>query len=170
MTRSATPGAIAGQTAVLRPTTADHIPVFLTILRHPDIAAWWGGYDLERVRRELLGPNCYAIELAGEVVGLIIYREELDPDHKHAAMDLALHPDFQSQGLGSDAMRALARFLFAKGHHRVVIDPAADNVRAVRSCERAGFRRVGIMRRYERSIDGSWHDGVLMDLIEDDLR
>ncbi|MCU1662302.1 MAG: GCN5-related N-acetyltransferase [Pseudonocardia sp.] len=84
--------AIAGQTVVLRPTAAAHVPVFLEILGHPEIAKWWGGYDLERVRRELLGPHGYAIELAGEVVGLIIYREEPDPDHRHAAIDLALHP------------------------------------------------------------------------------
>jgi aminoglycoside 6'-N-acetyltransferase len=106
MTATATepPSAIAGQTVVLRPTTAEHVPVFLEILRHPEIAPWWGGYDQERVRRELLGPQGYAIELAGEVVGLILYREETDPDHRHAALDLALHPDFQRQGLGSDAL------------------------------------------------------------------
>jgi aminoglycoside 6'-N-acetyltransferase len=165
------PAAIAGQTVVLRLTTAEHVPAFLEILGHPDIAKWWGGYDLERVRRELLGPHCYAIELAGEVVGLIIYREELDPDHRHAAMDLALHPDHQSQGLGCDAMRAMARYLFAaRDHHRIVIDPAAHNERAIRSCQRAGFRPVGIMRRYERSTDGGWHDGLLMDLLRDEFR
>jgi aminoglycoside 6'-N-acetyltransferase len=163
--------AIAGQTVVLRPTTPAHVPAFLEILGHPEIARWWGGYDLERVRRELLGPQCYAIELAREVIGLIIYREELDPDHRHAAIDLALHPDQQNQGLGCDAMRAMARFLFRhREHHRVVIDPAAHNARAIRSCERAGFRRVGVLRSYERSSDGQWHDGLLMDLLPDDLR
>ena len=164
-------GPIAGQTVVLRPTTAAHVPTFLEILDHPDIAKWWGGYDLERVRRELLGPHGYAIELAGEVVGLIIYREEHDPDHRHAAMDLAVHPDQHGQGLGCDAMRAMARYLFEhRGHHRVVIDPAAHNTLAIRSCERAGFKRVGVMRRYERSADGLWHDALLMDLLADELR
>jgi aminoglycoside 6'-N-acetyltransferase len=168
---SDTIGPIAGQTVVLRPSSAAHVPMFMEILGHPEISKWWGGYDLERVRRELLGPQGYAIELAGEVVGLIIHREELDPDHRHAAMDLALHPDAQAQGLGCDAMRAMARFLFEHGgHHRVVIDPAADNERAIRSCGRAGFRPVGIMRRYERSGDGQWHDGLLMDLLAEDLR
>ncbi|HZG89437.1 MAG TPA: GNAT family protein [Pseudonocardia sp.] len=164
------PSAIAGQTVVLRPTAPAHVPVFLEILTHAEIATWWGGYDLERVRRELLGPHGFAIELAGEPVGLIIYREEPDPDHRHAAMDLALHPDQHGQGLGCDAMRAMTRYLFeARGHHRVAIDPAADNARAIRSCERAGFRRVGVMRRYERSADGHWHDAVLMDLLREDF-
>jgi len=163
------PAAIAGQTVILRPTSAAHVPVFLEILGHPEIARWWGGYDLTRVRRELLGPHCYAIELAGEVVGLIIHREETDPDHRHAAIDLAVHPDHQSQGLGCDAMRTTAQYLFSRGHHRVVIDPAAHNERAIRSCARAGFRPVGVMRNYERSTDGTWHDGLLMDLLADDL-
>jgi aminoglycoside 6'-N-acetyltransferase len=163
------PFAIAGHTVVLRPTTPAHVPVFLEILRDPQIAPWWGGYDLERVRRELLGPHGYAIELAGEVVGLIIYREETDPDHRHAALDLALHPDAQGQGLGCDALRTMARYLFTdRGHHRVTIDPAAHNERAIRSCVRAGFHPVGVMRRYERSTDGTWHDCLLMDLVSDD--
>ena len=168
-TAAETPFAIAGQTVVLRPTTAEHIPLFLAILRHPEIAPWWGGYDLERVRRELLGPHGYAIELAGEVVGLIIYREEDDPDHRHAALDIALHPEHQGQGLGCDALRAMARFLFRnRGHHRVVIDPAAHNERAIHSCVRAGFQTVGVMRSYERSADGGWHDALLMDLVRPD--
>ena len=165
-----TPFAIAGQTVVLRPTTAAHVPVFLEILGHPEIAKWWGGYDLERVRRELLGPHGFAIELHGEPVGLIIYREERDPDHRHAAMDLALHPDQQSQGLGCDAMRAMARYLFeVRGHHRVVVDPGAGNERAIRSCERAGFRAVGTMRRYERAADGTWNDALLMELLREEF-
>ena len=32
-----------------------------------------------------------------------------------------------------------------------------------------GFRPVGVMRRYERGPDGTWHDGMLMDLLADEL-
>jgi aminoglycoside 6'-N-acetyltransferase len=86
-------------------------------------------------------------------------------------MDLAVHPDQHGQGLGCDAMRAMARYLFEhRDHHRVVIDPAAHNALAIRSCERAGFKPVGVMRRYERSADGLWHDALLMDLVADELR
>lgn len=163
------PGALAGQTVVLRPTTADHVPAFLAILRHPGVAKWWGGYDLERVRHELLGPHGYAVELAGEVIGLVIYYAEDDPDHRHARVDLALHPDWHGRGLGADALRTMCRHLFASGYHRIVIDPAADNELAIRSCGRVGFRPVGIMRRYERASDGSWHDALLMDLLDGEL-
>jgi len=32
-----------------------------------------------------------------------------------------------------------------------------------------GFRPVGVMRRYERGADGTFHDGLLMDLLAEEL-
>jgi aminoglycoside 6'-N-acetyltransferase len=67
-------------------------------------------------------------------------------------------------------VRTVARWLIEeRGHHRVTIDPAASNERAIRAYGRVGFRPVGIMRRYEGDLDGSWHDGLLMDLLADEL-
>ena len=78
--------------------------------------------------------------------------------------------EWQDRGLGTDAVRTLARYLVHElGHHRLVIDPAADNRRAVRCYEKAGFRPVGVMRRYERGSDGTFHDGLLMDLLASEL-
>jgi aminoglycoside 6'-N-acetyltransferase len=74
------------------------------------------------------------------------------------------------RGLGADAVRTLSRHLIdGLGHHRLVIDPAADNVAAIRCYAKAGFKPVGVMRRYERGDDGTWHDGLLMDLLADEL-
>jgi aminoglycoside 6'-N-acetyltransferase len=57
-----------------------------------------------------------------------------------------------------------------RGHHRITIDPAAANTPAIRCYEKVGFRPVGIMRRYERvREDRDWHDGLLMDLLAEDL-
>jgi aminoglycoside 6'-N-acetyltransferase len=48
----------------------------------------------------------------------------------------------------------------------VTIDPAAANTVAIRSYEKVGFRRVGVMRSYERDAGGDgWHDGLLMELL-----
>jgi aminoglycoside 6'-N-acetyltransferase len=57
-----------------------------------------------------------------------------------------------------------------RGHHRLTIDPAVANERAVRAYERVGFRPVGVMRQYSRSPDGTWHDGLLMDLLASEFR
>ncbi len=112
----------------------------------------------------------FAIEEDGVVAGLIQYSEEEDPMYRHASIDVFLSERFQGRGLGTEAVRLLARHLFEeRGHHRITIDPAADNARAIRSYEKVGFRRVGVMRRYERGPDGTFRDGLLMDLLRDEL-
>ena len=146
------------------------------ILADPGVAEWWGRYDLDRVRRELIDPGdgtaTFAVETAADrqVVGFIQRWEETEPDYRHAGIDVALDPAWHGRGLGTDAVRTLARHCFDDlGHHRVVIDPAAANERAIRSYRKVGFRPVGIMRRYERGPDGTWHDGLLMDLLPEEL-
>ena len=52
-----------------------------------------------------------------------------------------------------------------RGHHRITVDPAAANVRAIHVYEGLGFRRVGTMRAYERTKDGVWRDALLLELI-----
>ena len=54
-------------------------------------------------------------------------------------------------------------------HHRLTIDPAADNAAAIRCYKKVGFRPVGVMRRYEQGAEGTWHDGLLMDLLAEEL-
>lgn len=112
-----------------------------------------------------------AIELDGELIGLIQYHEEDEPAFRHAGIDLFLTAHAHGQGLGTDAVRTLARYLTEeRGHHRLTIDPAADNAAAIRAYEKVGFRPVGPMREHWRSPDGTWHDGLLMDLLAGDLR
>jgi aminoglycoside 6'-N-acetyltransferase len=55
------------------------------------------------------------------------------------------------------------------GHHRLTIDPAAANRNAIRAYESVGFKPVGLMRKYERGRDGTWHDGLLMDLLAEEF-
>jgi aminoglycoside 6'-N-acetyltransferase len=160
-----TPSAIAGQTVVLRPAAAAHVPAFLEILGHPEIAKWWGGYDLERVRRELLGPHGYAIELAGEVVGLIIYREENDPDHRHAAMDLAVHPDHHGQGFATEAARPLLDLGFrCFGMRRIVGRIEPRNTASARVLDKLGMRQEAHFVENEL-IRGEWQSEAVYALL-----
>ena len=103
------------------------------------------------------------------MAGLIQFNEELEPRYRHAAVDLFLDPALHGHGLGTEAVRRVVRQLIdERGHHRVTIDPAVDNGAAIRTYEKVGFRRVGVMRRYERDADGpGWHDGLLMELVVD---
>ncbi len=165
--------ALRGRAVVLRPAGEADLPRFLEILRDPVVAAWWGEYDEARLRRDVdpgSGGATFAIEAGGDVAGLIQYWQELDPHYRHAGIDIALHPRWHGRGLGTDALRTLARHLFDDlGHHRLTIDPARANAGAVRAYERVGFRVVGVMRQYERGPDGGWRDGLLMDMLRHEL-
>jgi aminoglycoside 6'-N-acetyltransferase len=163
-----------GERVLLRPLEADDVPAVTEIQAQPSVARWWGPPDDKELRGKAAGTDestVFAIEVEGEVVGLIQFHEEDEPRYRSAGIDLFVGEDAQGKGIGVDAIRTLARHLVEdRGHHRLTIDPAAENKAAIRAYEKAGFRPVGIMRRYEREPEGDrWYDGLLMDLLGDEL-
>jgi len=116
------------------------------------------------------GTETFVIEHEDQVAGAIQWHAEDEPDYRHAGIDIYLDPALHGRGLGADAVRTLARHLIDDHrHHRLVIDPAADNAAAIACYTKVGFRPVGVMRNYERGLDGTWHDGLLMDLLAEEL-
>lgn len=165
---------LAGERVTLRPGGEADVAALRAILSDPSVAQWWGEpAPPEELSADLSGASETAllvIEVAGEVAGGIQYYEELDPMYHHASIDIYLGARWQGRGLGTEALRLLARFLFEqRGHHRLTIDPAASNVQAIASYTKVGFHPVGIMCQYERGTDGHWHDGLLMDVLRDEL-
>ncbi len=163
-----------GRAVRLRPATLADVAAFTAILSDPTVHPWWQAADPAADARELADRDdevaVWAIAADGTVVGMIQAHEESEPRYRHAGIDIVLAARAQDRGLGSDAVRTVARWLIqTRGHHRLTIDPAASNARAIRAYERVGFRPVGILRRYEGDLDGSWHDGLLMDLLADEL-
>jgi aminoglycoside 6'-N-acetyltransferase len=153
-----------------RPEDADGL---FQIRNEPEVARWWGANDIKKeISEQFIGADDgFVIEAYGEVVGAIQYHEEDDPMYRHAGMDIFLTTSRHGQGLGTEAIRLLASYHFEeRGHHRLTIDPAADNTAAIRAYKRVGFRRVGIMRNYERGPDDVWHDGLLMDMLREEFR
>jgi aminoglycoside 6'-N-acetyltransferase len=165
---------VASPAITIRPVLPEDAPLLAAILAQPAVARWWGEFDLARVEQELIvgepDLRVFAIELDGRLVGSIQAYEETDPVYRHAALDLFIDADEQGHGVGPATIRLLARRLIDEdGHHRLTIDPAADNDRAIRAYEKVGFRPVGRMRRYQRMPDGTWVDGLLMELLADEL-
>lgn len=165
---------IQGERLTLRPAGPQHAEVLLAILEHPDVRPAWSFAEPREYLADEIGfddPATFVIELEGAAVGMIQFHENPDTDYQSAGIDIALHPSVHGRGLCTEAVRTLARYLIQeRGHHRPTIDPAADNAPAIRCYEKAGFRRVGVMRRYERGPDGTFHDGLLMDLLAHELR
>jgi aminoglycoside 6'-N-acetyltransferase len=164
---------LRGERVLLRPLTGADVPAVAAIQAQPGVASRWSEPDEAELYAKAAGTDectAFAIDVDREIVGLIQYYEEDDPMYRHAGIDLFLSEHVHGQGLGTDAVRTMARHLIHdRGHHRLVIDPAADNVAAIRTYEKVGFRPVGVMRRYERLPGGDWHDGLLMDLLADEL-
>ena len=158
---------------LLRPGCPEDAAALVRIRSEPEVARRWGSEDIDNEVREGFVGNeeGFVVEVEGEVIGAIQYGEEDDPMYRHANIDIFLATSRHGRGLGTEAIRVLARHLFEeRGHHRLTIDPAADNAAAIRAYEKAGFREIGIMREYERGPDGSWHDGVLMDMLRKEFR
>jgi aminoglycoside 6'-N-acetyltransferase len=147
----------------------------LTIMADPSVAIWWGTWSADRVRAEMIEApeedgTVLGVEVAGEIAGIIQFYEDLDVQYHSAAVDISLGAQWQGRGIGGDAIRTLVRYLFEQRmHHRITIDPAAANTRAIRAYEKLGFKPVGIMRQYEQGADGTYHDGLLMDLLKGEL-
>ena len=168
---------LTDERVVLRPLRAGDADRLAALVADPRVARWWGSRpgDFEHHRAgfaaDAEGREAFAIEVDGELAGWLGVYEEEDPDYRHAGLDIFLDPALQGAGHGSRALRLAARWLTGeRAHHRLVIDPAAANERAIAVYASLGFRPVGIMRSYERGSDGQWHDGLLMDLLAGELR
>lgn len=166
---------LRGERVVLRPLAAADASRLATVIAHPEVARWWGSRsgDVEFQRAGLLDDAAtgaaFAIEADGLVIGWLGVEEEEDPDYRHASLDIFVDPEQHGSGLGPEAMRLAIRWLIdVRGHHRLTIDPALANERAIAVYTALGFRPVGVMRQYERGPGGEWHDGLLMDLLADE--
>jgi aminoglycoside 6'-N-acetyltransferase len=166
---------LRGDHVLLRPVTEADRAALVEVLSDPTVVEWWDTRGAEHSASELIAGephwHVWAIEVDGELAGSIQASEEDDPDYRHAGIDIFMAAPFQGRGLGTDAVRTVARWLFdVRGHHRLTIDPAAANARAIRTYEKVGFRPVGVMRQYERGVTRTFHDGLLMDMLRGELR
>ena len=166
------PNILRGPRLALRRGMPEDAGTLTAILGEPEVARWWGNSDADEVAEHFVDRDgAFVIDVDGRVIGAIQCEEEEDPMYRHAGIDLFISSSHWGHGYGSEAVRTLARHLFTdRAHHRLSIDPAADNERAIRTYEAVGFRRVGVLRRYERAPDGTWRDGLLMDLLVDEFR
>lgn len=150
----------------LRPLSKGDEAELLRIHMTPEVVRWWDVPE-ESFPWDEPESTRMTIEVDGAIAGLIQYTEEKEPKYRHAGIDLFLDPALHGRGIGSEAVRRVVRLLIdERGHHRVTIDPATDNIAAVRAYEKVGFKPVGVMRRSERDVGGDgWHDSLLMELL-----
>jgi ribosomal-protein-alanine N-acetyltransferase len=105
---------------------------------------------IERSGELVDGKLWFGIEADGALVGDIEARQPVDALPPGVfEIGIALFPDSQRQGLGSDAVETLTRYLFeAAGAGRVQAGTATWNEPMQKVLERLGYRREGVMRAF----------------------
>lgn len=169
---------LQGRLVTLRTTTEADRSSLIAIRSTEEVHRRWKGDDLDaEFTEDLLDDETIRLTITSHgdqdarVVGLVQFYEEEDPEYRHASIDIYVDPAVHRQGVATDTLVTLVAYLFdERDHHRLTIDPAADNEPAIACYGAIGFRPVGIMRAYERQRDGTWADGLLMDLLASDWR
>lgn len=163
---------LTDQSVVLRPADSQELDALAELIAADAQTSPWWSENPEIIRRWFADPDYHVlvIEDSSMTVGVIAFEEEDDPDYRAASIDIALLSCCVGRGLGTRALRMLIRWLIEdRGHHRITLDPAVANERAIHTYEKVGFRPVGVMRDYERGSDGTWHDNLLMDMLAEDF-
>jgi RimJ/RimL family protein N-acetyltransferase len=159
--------ALQGRTVRLREVRREDAEALRAIHATPQVAAWWGQPGPEFPFDDDPHTTPMTMLRDGAVVGYLQFAEEPVPDDRHAGIDLFVDPAHHREGLARDAIATVVEHLaHALGHHRITIDPAVDNVAAIRCYEAAGFRTVGVTEASWRDpATGAWRDGLLMERV-----
>ena len=141
--------------------TAADLPMLHEWRSSPHVAEIWDGYPtLEEINEKFLprleessDVKPYIASLDGCPVGYIQSYVAVESEngwwpgqHDRGVLGIDLFlADGESlgRGLGTRMVRAFVEYLFRdRAIHRIQLDPAPDNARAIRCYEKVGFRRV----------------------------
>jgi len=92
----------------------------------------------------------------------------IDQHNRSAHIGISLRPSFRGRGLGQDAVRVLCNYGFTVlGLNRLGIETLSDNSAMLRTAERVGFVREGVLRRASW-VNGEFLDEVLLGMLADE--
>lgn len=85
----------------------------------------------------------FAVEYAGEVIGLFVQNNVHDPYHNSVNVGYAIGHDFWNKGIMTKVLEAFIRYCFKKGVHRIEADCFRDNPGSRRVMEKCGMKLEG---------------------------
>jgi diamine N-acetyltransferase len=173
---------IVGKKVRLRPIERDDLPRFVEWFGDPEVRRhlaiylpfslaqeerWFENLQgrLERQEDVLL-----AIETADGVHIGNLGLHAINWKDRSAELGIAIgEKAYWNQGYGTDAIRTLLGLAFRELNlHRVFLRVDADNARAIRCYEKAGFQREGTSREAVFS-EGSYCDQYVMSILESEF-
>lgn len=92
-----------------------------------------------------------------------VFLRDIDPDNRKAEYGIFIgEDDARGHGIGTAAAKLIIKYGFDElGLHKIFLRVFADNIRAIKSYEKAGFRQEAYLKD-EVYISGTFHDIVLM--------
>ena len=160
----------------LRPLAPADAGLLLRWLTDRRVLEYWEGpsavFTPQRIQEDFFEDEWNAsrciIQYNGQNIGYVqIYQLDGEmceayhypyKDRKAFGMDQFIgEPAMWGKGVGRQFIRLLLGFLEGQGAQAVVLDPHADNERAIRCYRACGFQKLAFLPKHEK------HDGVLVD-------
>lgn len=166
----------------IRPLEERDAAELLRWLTDPAVLEWYEGksavFTPERIREDFyteepLGRRCI-IEYENEPIGYVqifLADDEMREEYQYPHPELTVfgvdqfigRPEFWNRGIGRRFLRLLLEHLTGQeGAHAVILDPHANNPRAIRCYEACGFRKIKFLPAHELH-DGKMEDCWLME-------
>ncbi|MFE0137093.1 GNAT family N-acetyltransferase [Streptomyces sp. NPDC059037] len=110
------------------------------------------------------------VELEGDALVGTATLWGIDNHSRSAHIGLGLLPSARGKGYGTDVVAVLCHYGFVvRGLHRLQIETLSDNAAMLRSAERNGFVREGVLRS-SAWVLGEFLDEVLLGLLAQDWK
>lgn len=152
----------------LRPATARDFPFIRTLVQRPDIQTMVADEDDAALARYLAGPSSRVLIWGDDSpCGFAIFCDVDEPSGTVLLLRLALVQP--GQGEGASFLRALVSYAFDDLQaNRIWLDTSANNLRAQKAYQRAGFILEGRLRQHEfhpttRTRDDTLLYGIMRD-------
>ncbi|MBH8575763.1 ribosomal protein S18-alanine N-acetyltransferase [Nostocaceae cyanobacterium CENA369] len=115
-----------------------------------DAICFGGLWTLEGYQRELASPNSDLLGLFSPIsrtklLGMVCFWSILEEAH---ITILAVHPQYQRQGLGQALLYSLLKTASDRGLERATLEVRASNLAAISLYQKFGFKTAGRRRRY----------------------
>ena len=158
-------------------------PILLKWLTDERILNFWEGksavFDMDRINaqyycEEEVEVIRAIIEFEGQSIGYVhMYNldKTLMEEYEYSITDKVVYgidqfigePEFWNRGIGTGFMKLVLKYLTnEKNADIVILDPHADNPRAIRCYEKVGFKKIKDLPKHEMH-DGEMVDCVLME-------
>ncbi|AFY40606.1 (SSU ribosomal protein S18P)-alanine acetyltransferase [[Leptolyngbya] sp. PCC 7376] len=133
----------------LQPLTTDDLPQVLAL----DQACFGGLWSKDGYLREMASPNSTLLILplpnnGDRLMGLGCLWSIVEEAH---VTIMAVHPDFQGQGLGQYILLGLLRDAWLRGLERATLEVRDSNTAAIALYEKFGFQTAGRRKGYYKA-------------------